>query len=75
MTTRSDAINHYAGRAKLSRDRLQLIEAGMLKISDVNPRQAGNTAAAIEAEREVANIYERIVKRLGDTLRTHINCQ
>ena len=68
MTTRSDAINHYATRAKLSRDRLRLLETGMLKICDVEPRSADNTAAAIEAERKVENIYERVIKRLGKSL-------
>jgi hypothetical protein len=66
MTTRSDAINHYTARAKLSRDRLRLLEAGMLKICDFDPRRGHDTQAAIEAEREAVDLYERVVKRLGD---------
>ena len=69
MTTRSDAINHYAARAKLSRDRLRLLEVGMLKVCDVEPpARADHTAAAIDAERKVVEIYERVIKRLGDPL-------
>jgi hypothetical protein len=65
MTTRSDAINHYAARARLSRDRLRLLEVGMLRVCDVEPPRAADTAAAIEAERAVITIYQGVIKRLG----------